>query len=258
MKTIPTLLLAAAMAVFGVAAPALAEKVTVATEASYPPFSRTEADGSFTGFELDLGNEVCRRAGFECTWVKQDFNGAIAALTTNKFDMIFSAMSIRPERQRIADFSIPYYQERHTVFARKGAVKKLPDDLRGKTIGSPTGSVQEQFAKATFAGATVRGYQNIDQITADLRAGRLDAMFIAHLPGTEFTSKPEGREFEAVAPSYSDPALGAGTGAMMRKGDARIAKVNEALRAIYADGTFDRLQAKWFPAGTNIRSNHLW
>jgi lysine-arginine-ornithine-binding protein len=250
--------LAAAVVVLSSLGPALAEKLTVATEASYPPFSRTEPDGSFSGFEIDLGTEVCRRAAFDCTWVKQDFNGAIAALTTNKFDMIFSAMSIRPERQRVADFSIPYYQERHSVFARKGTVRKLPDDLRGKSVGVPTGSVQEQFAKANFAGATVRGYQNIDQITADLRAGRLDVMFIAHLPGTEFTSKPEGQDFQAVEPPFSDPALGAGTGAMMRKGDARMAKINEALRAIYADGTFDRLQVKWFPPGTNIRANHLW
>src|SRR5262245_64990665 len=76
-----------------------ADKVRVATEASFPPFSKTEADGSFAGFEIDLGNEVCRRADLDCEWVKQDFDGMIAALLVNKYDMVFSSMSIKPERE---------------------------------------------------------------------------------------------------------------------------------------------------------------
>ena len=95
------------MATAAVSATAFAEPVKVATEASFPPFSKTEADGSYTGFELDLGNEVCKRAGLECQWVKQDFDGMIAGLLAHKFDMIFSSMSIKPEREKVADFSIP-------------------------------------------------------------------------------------------------------------------------------------------------------
>ena len=55
------------MATAAVSATAFAEPVKVATEASFPPFSKTEADGTYTGFELDLGNEVCKRAGLECS-----------------------------------------------------------------------------------------------------------------------------------------------------------------------------------------------
>src|SRR4051812_32082862 len=77
------------------------EKIKVATEASFPPFSKTEADGSYAGFEIDLGNEVCKRAKLDCEWVKQDFDGMIAALIARKFNMIFSSMSIKPEREKV-------------------------------------------------------------------------------------------------------------------------------------------------------------
>src|SRR5262245_19386867 len=87
------------MATAAVTASAFAEPVKVATEASFPPFSKTEADGSFAGFEIDLGNEVCKRADLDCEWVKQDFDGMIAALLVNKYDMVFSSMSIKPERE---------------------------------------------------------------------------------------------------------------------------------------------------------------
>jgi lysine/arginine/ornithine transport system substrate-binding protein len=252
------MLLAATLMLFGSAAPALAESVVLATEASFPPFSKTEADGTFTGFELDLGNEVCKRASFECTWVKQDFDGAIAALNAKKFDVIFSSMSIKPERRKVADFSIPYYNDRSVVFAKKGTLKKIPDDLAGKTVGVYGGATQDMYARKNFPDVTVRGYENIDQITADLRAGRIDAMFVESLSGADFLSKPEGQDFEALEPAFSDKSLGEGVGAMTRKGDERMAKINDALRAIYGDGTFDKLQAKWFPAGTDIRADNLW
>jgi lysine-arginine-ornithine-binding protein len=234
------------------------EKMTVATEASFAPFSKTEADGSFTGFELDLGNEVCKRAGFECTWVKQDFDGAIAALTASKFDMIFSSMSIKPERAEVADFSIPYYTGPSAVFGKKGALKSIPADLSGKTVGVYAGATQDAFAKANFAGATVKGYENIDQITADMAAGRLDAMFVEQLAGLDFLAKPEGADYEMLTPLYDSKELGAGVGAMMRKGDARMAKINEAIKAVYADGTFDKISEKWLPKGANIKANGLW
>src|SRR3954453_4709588 len=105
-----------AMAMAAVSATAFAEPVKVATEASFPPFSKTEADGSYTGFELDLGNAGCKRAGLECQWVKQDFDGMIAGLLAHKFDMIFSSMSIKPEREKVADFSIPYYTDKYVFY----------------------------------------------------------------------------------------------------------------------------------------------
>jgi lysine-arginine-ornithine-binding protein len=252
------ILIAATLMLLGGASRASAEPVTLATEASFPPFSKTEADGSFTGFELDLGNEVCKRAGFECSWVKQDFDGAIAALNAKKFDVIFSSMSIKPERQKVADFSIPYYNDRSVVFARKGTLKKIPDDLDGKTVGVYAGATQDMYVRKNFPHVSVRGYENIDQITADLRAGRIDAMFVEFLPGADFLGKPEGQDFEALEPGFSDKSLGEGVGAMTRKGDPRMAKINDAIRAIYGDGTFDKLQVKWFPAGTNIRADNLW
>jgi lysine-arginine-ornithine-binding protein len=248
----------AALAIGISGAAGAAEKVLVATEASFPPFSKTEADGSYTGFEIDLGNEVCRRAGWQCTWVKQDFDGAIPALLAGKFDVIFSSMSIKDERKRVADFSIPYYNGPSAVFARSGTLKSIPGDLKGKSVGVYAGSTQDSFARSHFPGVTIRGYKNVDQITADLRAGRVDAMFIEQLSGMEFLQSPDGAGFEALQPAYNDKALGEGAGAMTRKGEPRLVAINDALRAIYADGTFDRLSAKWLPSGVSIRADNLW
>src|SRR5438477_10612178 len=225
------------------------EKTRVATEASFPPFSKTEADGSFTGFEIDLGNEICRRAKLDCEWVKQDFDGMIAALLARKFDMIFSSMSIKPEREKVADFSIPYYAEKYVFYAKKGSIKDIPNDIKGKKIGVYAGSTQEQYLRKYYPNDVEPvGYENADQINADLMNGRIDLAFGEQLPAKEFLASPQGQDFEIAGPRIEDPSvLGRGAGAMFNKGSPLKAKVDDAIRAVYADGTFDKLENKWFP-----------
>ena len=236
------------------------ESVRVATEASFPPFSQTEADGTYTGFEIDLGNEVCKRAGLKCEWVKQDFDGMIAALIAGKFEMVFSSMSIKPERAKVADFSIPYYSTKYRFYAKKGSGITVPDGLQGKSVGVYAGATQEQFLNAKFKGVVEpRGYKNIDEIHADLVNGRLDAAFNEEPPAEDFMKSDAGKDFEFIGPSYDDIEIfGPGAGAMFRKDETALRdKVNAAIRAVYADGTFDKIAAKWLP-GANLRADQHW
>lgn len=235
------------------------EKIKVATEASFPPFSKTEADGTYSGFELDLGNEVCTRAKLDCEWVKQDFDGMIAALIARKFNMVFSSMSIKPEREKVADFSIPYYAGKFAFYGKKGAFKNFAEDIKGKRVGVYAGATQDQYVRKYYTGVLEPvGYENADQIHADLVNGRIDLAFGEQQPAIEFMNSPQGQDFEQAGPLVDDPeVLGRGVGAMFNKGDPLKAKVDEAIRAVYADGTFDKLQAKWL-GGADIRADKLW
>ena len=250
----------AAILAFGGAQASAAEKLTVASEASYPPFSKTESDGSITGFEIDLGNAVCERAGLECEWVKQDFDGMIAALMAKKFDFVFSSMSIKPERKKVALFSTPYYNENYRFYGAKGTGVTIPEGLKDKRVGVYAGATEEQFIKAKFGDLVeTRGYENIDQIHADLEAGRIDYAFNGVLPGNEFLTSEEGQGYEWFGPTYNDPILGDGVGAMFRKGDEALRdKISVAILAVYEDGTFDEISRKYFPEELSVRADGLW
>ncbi len=251
------LILAAVVALAPVAG-ARADKVLLASEASFPPFSKTEADGRVTGFEIDLGNAVCAAAKLDCEWVAQDFDGIIAALVAEKYDAIFSSMSITAERQASFDFSLPYYNSPTKFFGKKSMMVDVSAaGLKGKKVGVYGGSVQDQYLRAHFPDVVAVPYEKIDQITADLIAGRIELGFTEALVASEFLSSPEGAGYEFYGPDFFDPALGEGAGAMLRKGsDALLAKLNEGIRQVYADGTFDALQAKYF--AVNIRADSLW
>ena len=256
---------AATMLLGALLRPSLAEaqdqSIRVATEASFPPFSKTEADGSYSGFEIDLGKAICAKEKLDCHWIKQDFSGFIAGLNAGKYDMIFSSMSITDERKKVVDFSIPYYNTPYRFVGRKGANVEISNaGLQGKKVGVYAGATQEKYLKAKYAGVVEpRGYQTIDQINADLVAGRIDLAFNEELAGAEFLKTSAGQDFEFVGPEIQDPAIfGVGAGAVFRKGDDALRnKINDAIRAVYADGTFDSLSAKYF--GTiNIRADKSW
>ena len=239
---------------------AFAETVTVATEADYPPFSKTEADGRYTGFEIDLGNAVCAKAKLDCKWVKQEFSGMIPGLMAKKFDMIFSSMSITPERAAAGLFSKPYLADQFRFYGPKGHDIAFPEGLDGKRVGVFAGSSGEQFIKARWGDKVETSpYQNIDQVNADLDAGRIDYGFNGQLPVSTFLKSANGAGDQWYGPSYSDPILGKGAGAMLRKDETALAaKVNEGIAAVYADGTFDKLSQSYFGPQIDIRADKLW
>jgi lysine-arginine-ornithine-binding protein len=259
MRRFHAALLALAITVVGPAAGA-ADTVTVATEGAYPPFNQTEPDGSFSGFEIELGNEICARAQLDCQWVKQDFSGMIPALQARKFDFIFSAMSINPDRQKVGLFSIPYISDNFRFYGRKGTGVDIPEGLAGKTVGTFTGSSGEAFMQAKWGDLLeTRGYENIDQVNADLEAGRIDYGFNSQLVVSTFLATPAGADYEFFGSTFSDPILGLGMGAMMRQDQTELKeRLDDAIRAVYADDTFDRLSEKYFGQDVNVRADSLW
>jgi lysine-arginine-ornithine-binding protein len=235
-----------------------AETVTLATEGAYPPFNKTEANGSFSGFEIELGNAICAKAKLNCKWVKQDFSGMMPALLAGKYDVVFSAMSITPERKKAALFSIPYLNDGFRLYGAKNN-DKLDAKLSKKQIGVLTGSTGEQFVQQRFPDAVTHGYGDMDQVNADLEAGRIDYGFNAQLAVASFLKSPAGSAFGFAGPVFTDPLFGRGMGAMFRP-DSTVLKsrFDDAIRAVYADGTFDKLAAKYFGTGIDVRADKMW
>ena len=240
--------------------PLRAETVTVATEADYPPFSKTEADGHYTGFEIDLGNAVCAEAKLDCKWIKQEFSGMIPGLMAHKFDMIFSSMSITPERAKAGLFSKPYLDDQFRFYGPKGHDIAFPEGLDGKRVGVFAGSSGEQFIKTKWGDKVETSpYQNIDQVDADLEAGRIDYGFNAQLPVSAFLKSPAGAGEQWYGPSYSDPILGKGAGVMFRSDETALAaKIDAAITAVYANGTFEKLSKSYFGPQIDISARKLW
>ena len=251
-KTTAFVALAAAALMTGTAMAADIKEVRFGLEASYAPFESKSASGELQGFDIDVGNAVCAKLKAKCVWVENSFDGLIPALQARKFSAINSDMTITEQRKLAIDFTDPIYSIPNQLIAKKGS-GLLPTvaSLKGKRVGVLQGTIQETYAKARWAtaGVDVESYQTQDQVYADLASGRLDASFQdSEAASKGFLTRPQGAGFAFAGPAVVDgKLLGSGVGYGVRKNDQALKDaLNQALKELKADGTIDKIAAKYF------------
>ncbi|WP_322060994.1 ABC transporter substrate-binding protein [Paraburkholderia sp. J63] len=238
------------MAILAIATSAFAKDwstIRFGVDASYPPFESKAADGKLVGFDIDLGNEICRRLNAKCVWVEQEFDGMIPALKAKKFDGVLSSMSMTPQRQEQIAFSAKLFNTPTRLVAKKGS-SLLPtaESLKGKSVGVEQGTIQETYAKTNWApkGVNVVPYQNQDQVYADLISGRLDAALQDEVQADMgFLKTPRGAGFQFAGAEIPSDAAGIG----LRKEDTDLkAKIDKAIADMIKDGTYKKIESKYF------------
>lgn len=243
-------MLAGAAALALSAGPAAAEKVLMGTEGAYPPFNAIDANGKLVGFDVEIGNALCDAMKVECEWVTSDWDGIIPALLAKKFDTIVASMSITEERKQKIAFTGKYYTTPVKFAAPKGMkVDVTKAGLDGKIIGVQSSTVTENLVRGLFGDvAEVKAYGTQDEANLDLISGRVDLVAADSFVLAEFLESDAGKGAEFVGPDFTDQKyLGEGIGIGVRKEDtALVEKLNKAIAQIRADGTYAKINAKYF------------
>lgn len=228
------------------------KEIRFGVDASYAPFEYKAPNGQVAGFDIDLGNEICRRLQAKCVWVENDFDGMIPGLKAKKFDGILSSMTVTEARQKQIAFSAKLFNTPTQMVAKTGSgLQPTAKSLKGKRVGVEQGTIQETFAKVHWApnGVEVVPYQNQVQVLADLKSGRLDASLQDAVQAEEgFLKKPDGKGFAFAGKPVVDPKiLGYGAAIGLRKEDADLKKaLDRAIAGMLKDGTYKKLAAKYF------------
>ncbi|MEA1762896.1 transporter substrate-binding domain-containing protein [Pseudomonas syringae pv. tomato] len=217
---------------------------------SYAPFESKAADGSLVGFDIDLGNAICKELKVTCKWVESDFDGMIPGLKARKFDGVISSMTVTPAREKVIDFSNELFSGPTSLVFKKGAgFTADPASLKGKTVGYKQGTIQEAYAKAVLdkSGVTTKAYANQDQVYADLTSGRLDASIQDMLQAElGFLKSPAGADYEVSKPIDSE-LLPAKTAIGIAQGNKELkALLDKGIKAMHDDGTYAEIQKKHF------------
>ena len=223
-------------------------KIGIAAE-PYPPFASLDSAGNWVGCEIDVINAVCAAAELDCVITPVAWDGIIPSLTGQQIDAIMASMSITEERMKTIDFSDPYYNTPAVIVAGKSmAIEPTPDSLAGKIVGIQASTTHQAYAQAHFTGAELKVYQTQDEANQDLFAGRIDATQADSIAMADFVNSDTGSCCEIKGAVADDPAiLGLGVGAGVRKGDDDLREaLNKGIAAILADGTHEKITAKYF------------
>ena len=221
-----------------------ADKIRIATEGAYAPFNYIDESGELKGSDVDIANPLCAQMKAECTLVAQDWDGIIPGLMARKYDAVIASMSITPERSRVVDFSDPYYSNSLIFVAPKSSTFS-PDAVKGKVIGAQRATIAGQYLEDNLADkVSVKLYDTQDNAYLDLASGRLDAIVSDQLPAYDWLRSKEGQAFEFKGEKIDiDDKIGIA----VRKNDKLRQKMNKALEEILENGTYDRINAQYFP-----------
>ena len=230
---------------------AAAETVRVAFAAEpYPPFTSPDASGNWVGWEIEMIDLVCKEAKLDCELAPTAWDGIIPALMSQKVDMIMGSLSITEAREKKVDFSIPYFKpDAVVVGTKREKFEPTPEGLKGKIIGVQTATTHAAYAEKYYSGSKIKHYQTQDEINQDLISGRIDATQADGPAVTKFMKSKDGMAYcEIKGQAADDPAiLGMGIGVGVRKGDDALReKINAAIKAIRANGKYQKLSMKYF------------
>ncbi len=222
------------------------DKLRIATEGAWAPFNYVDKNGSLAGFDVDIANALCARMKADCEIVAQDWDGMIPSLKVRKFDAIVASMSMTEDRLKQVDFTDRYYSGGLRFMGPKGKdLDTTSTGLKGKVIGAQRATVGGQFLEDNLADIVeIKLYDTQEGVYLDLLAGRLDGALSDELPTWNWLSSDQGKGFEFKGESFAkDDRIGIA----VRKNDPLKAKLNKALKEIRADGTYDRINKKYFP-----------
>jgi len=225
-------------------------KIRMGSEGAYPPFNYIDKDGKLGGFDIEIGDALCQKMKADCEWVTSDWDGMIPALLAKKFDAIVASMSITEERKRKVAFSNKYYTTPVRFARTKGmSIEITEQDLENKVVGVQSSTVAENFLRGRYGKIVeVKAYATQDEANMDMLSGRVDLLLADSFVLGEFLNSEDGKTIEFVGPAFTDKTyLGEGIGIAVRKEDTALReKLNAAIRQIREDGTYARINAKFF------------
>ena len=239
------LLAAAATLAFGAQAVA-AEKLKLGTEGAYPPFNLIDASGQVGGFDVEIGQALCAKMAVECEVVTSDWDGIIPALNARKFDFLIASMSITEERKAAIDFTEPYYTNKLQFVAPKGGEFKTDKaSLKGKVIGAQRATIAGTWLEDNLDGVVdIKLYDTQENAYLDLSSGRLDGILADTFVQWEWLKSDAGQSFEFKGePVFDNDKIGI----TVRKNDPLRERLNKALAEIVEDGTYKKINDKYFP-----------
>lgn len=229
----------------GSSADATTETLTVGTTGMYKPMNFT-ADGSLQGYDIDWANAIGDELGMDVEFVEGQLTGLLTGLQGDRYDVVMSSLTITDERKQSIDFSEPYVADGVIATALESN-SKVTDitDLDGLTVGITGGSGYMAAIQEIGGYTELKEYPGAAEAFSDLKAGRIDVYAVGRIPANDFIRSDTSTSDPVVLAGEPLELLPAGVG--VKKGNTELlAKIDSAIAALKADGTYDELAEKWF------------
>ena len=224
-------------------------KLTMSTNASFPPYEMVADDGSFEGIDIEVAGAIAQKLGLELQVDDMGFDACLQAAQTGKSDIVMAGVTVTEERQAVMDFSNSYANGVQVVIVKEGSPIQTVDDLaNANMIGCQMGTTGYIFCSDTpenggFGEDHVTPYDDGAAAVQALMNGQIDAVVIDNKPAQEYVAANPGLKILDGEFTNEDYAIGVAKG-----NTALLDAINDALEELSNDGTIQSIIDKYIPA----------
>ena len=220
----------------------MAGKLTMATNATFPPYEMTTDAGEFEGIDIETAQAIADKLGLELQIDDMDFDAALLSVQQGKADIVMAGVTVTDERKAVMDFSDSYATGIQSIIVPEGSDIASPDDLAGKKIGTQRGTTGYIYCSDDFGDENVVAYDDGLTAVQALNNGQVDAVVIDNAPAKEFIAANPGLVILETSYAEEDYAIG------LAKGSSLEDAINSALEELKADGTLQSIVDKYISA----------
>ena len=224
--------------------PLWAKPLLIGTLAYAPPFEEViDEKGHFSGFDIDIMNEICRRLKVTCHYKPLVFSQLFGEIQSQKIDLAIAGIAITEARQLLYLFSLPYLASKGDLLVNANTTIHKIKDLEGQTIGVESGSLFKTMADTTFTRSTIREYDTHEDLLKALSNHSIAAIFFDQASAEYLVDNNNGL-FQIIGDPIS---FGLGYGIMTNQANgALMQRINNALIEMENDGTYLSLFKQYF------------
>ena len=220
-----------------------AGKLTMATNATFPPYEMTTDAGTIEGIDVDTAQAIAEKLGLELQIDDMDFDAALLSVQQGKADIAMAGITVTDERMAVMSFSDSYATGIQSVIVPEGSDIASVDDLAGKKIGTQRGTTGYLYCSDDFGEDAVVAYDNGLTAVQALNNGQVDAVVIDNEPAKAYVESNPGLKILDTSYAEEDYAIG-----MIKSNTALLEAVNAALEELKADGTLQAIVDKYITA----------
>ena len=221
----------------------MAGKLTMATNATFPPYEMTTDSGDIEGIDVDTAKAIAEKLGLELQVDDMEFDAALLSVQQGKADIAMAGITVTDERKAVMAFSDSYATGIQSIIVPEGSDIASPDDLAGKKIGTQRGTTGYIYCTHDFGEDSVVAYDNGLTAVQALNNGQVDAVVIDNAPAKEYVAANPGLKVLETSYAEEDYAIG-----MNKDNTALVEAVNAALEELKADGTLQSIVDKYITA----------
>jgi len=219
------------------------DELVMGTAAGFPPYEYVDDDGNVIGIDAEIAKAVADKLDMKLTIKDMDFDSLLTAVQSGSIDVVFAGLTVNEERKQSVNFTQTYATGKQVVIVKETSSIASVDDLEGKKIGVQSGTTGDIYCTDDFGQDAIKQYKEGSLAVAALQQDQVDCVVIDNEPAKTFVANNEGLkilETEYVSEDYA--------AAVSKDNEELLKKIDKAMDELKADGTIDKILAKYIKA----------